>query len=56
VKFEIEKSVYETVGIKTVSNVLKFNDGAVYDLSGRKVEGTLRKGVYIQNGKKIMVK
>ena len=56
VKFEIEKSVYETVGIKSVSNVLKFNDGAVYDLSGRKVEGTLRKGVYIQNGKKIMVK
>ena len=44
----------EMVGIENVT--LKVNDGAVYDLRGRKVEGALRKGIYIQNGKKIMVK
>lgn len=30
--------------------------GALYDLSGRKVQGTPPKGVYIQNGKKHVVK
>ena len=42
------------VGIESVT--LKQNDGAIYDLRGQKVDGTLRKGIYIQNGKKIMVK
>ena len=44
----------DMVGIENVT--LKVNDGAVYDLRGRKVEGALRKGIYIQNGKKIMMK
>ena len=55
VKFEVEKSVWET-GIRTVNATVKAADGAIYDLRGRKVEGALRKGVYIQNGRKIMVK
>ena len=28
----------------------------VYDLSGRRIQGTLHKGIYIQNGRKFMVK
>jgi hypothetical protein len=31
-------------------------EGQVYDLSGRKVNGQLPKGIYVQNGKKILVK
>ncbi|MBR3941206.1 MAG: exo-alpha-sialidase, partial [Bacteroidaceae bacterium] len=31
------------------------NDGAIYDLQGRKVENPI-KGIYIMNGKKIMIK
>lgn len=31
-------------------------DGNTYDLSGRKLTGNLKQGVYIQNGKKIIIK
>lgn len=31
-------------------------DGNTYDLSGRKLTGSLKQGVYIQNGKKIVIK
>jgi hypothetical protein len=31
-------------------------NGNLYDLSGRKVEGKAKAGVYIQNGKKVVVK
>ena len=31
-------------------------DGAVYDLSGRKVNSKLPKGIYIRNGKKVAIK
>ena len=30
------------------------NGGAVYDLSGRKIDGKLPKGIYIQNGRKFV--
>ena len=30
--------------------------GSIYDLSGRRVQGTPKKGVYIQNGKKVVIK
>lgn len=43
----------ETTGIKTVENVK--NDGCVYDLSGRRVAQPA-KGLYIVNGKKIIIK
>ena len=32
------------------------NDGTVYDLNGRRVNGTLSRGLYIKNGKKFIVK
>ena len=34
----------------------KVADTAVYDLSGRRVYGKLQKGLYIMNGKKVVVK
>ena len=35
---------------------LDVNNQPIYDLSGRKVNSQLRKGIYIVNGKKVMVK
>ena len=35
---------------------LDVNNQPICDLSGRKVNGQLRKGIYIVNGKKVMVK
>jgi hypothetical protein len=36
---------------------LKMNDSDIYDLSGRKIESSkLRSGVYVVNGKKVLVK
>lgn len=43
----------DTTGIKEVESV---DNGAVYDLSGRRVENISRPGVYIMNGKKFLVK
>ena len=38
--------------------VVKWNkeDGIVYDLHGRRMQGKLQRGLYIQNGKKIVVR
>ncbi|MBE6260551.1 MAG: hypothetical protein E7107_06955 [Prevotella sp.] len=44
-----------TTEIITINNSKENTDGAVYDLSGRRVERP-SKGVYIMNGKKIVVK
>lgn len=43
----------ETTGIEAITTTEA--DGAIYDLSGRRVEKAV-KGIYIQNGKKIYVK
>ena len=43
----------ETAGISTIATQ-KF-DNAAYDMQGRRVE-TLKKGVYVVNGKKVVVK
>lgn len=43
----------ETTGINAITTTEA--DGAIYDLSGRRVEKAV-KGIYIQNGKKIYVK
>ena len=44
-------------GIKTTDNGQRTTDNEVYDLSGRKmVNGQLPKGIYIQNGKKLIRK
>ena len=51
-----EATVDLTTGIESIYNVQRTTDnGQWYDLSGRKVH-TLYKGVYIQSGKKILIK
>ena len=44
-----------TDGIKNLTPTLSQGEGAIYDLSGRRVSEPT-KGIYINNGKKIMVK
>ena len=39
-----------------VSPIMGGQKGGLYDLSGRKVNGPLTKGIYIKNGKKVLVK
>ena len=45
----------EETGINTVAAKVA-NDGAIYTVSGVRVSGKLAKGLYIQNGKKFVVK
>ena len=45
----------ETTGVNEVIGVNGVSDNTVYDLSGRKVNGT-QKGIVIVNGKKVVVK
>ena len=48
----------ETTGIISIENgKLKIENDSWYDLSGRKFDGKpTRKGVYVQNGKKVVIK
>ena len=48
----------EVTGILSTTNLTNYtNSGAWYDLSGRKFDGKpTRKGVYVQNGKKVVIK
>ncbi len=32
------------------------SQGELYDLSGRRVEGNVKDGIYVRNGKKIVIK
>ena len=43
-------------GINDVISKKEETKGTVYDLQGRKLTSPLRKGLYIQNGKKILVR
>ncbi len=44
-------------GVKEVKEVKEVNDNSLYDLQGRKVQGKpARKGLYLQNGQKIIIK
>lgn len=45
----------ETIAVDTTANTLDDN-APIYTLSGQKVEKPLARGIYIQNGKKIIVK
>jgi Leucine-rich repeat (LRR) protein len=45
----------EATGINTVKNI-DINDGAIYNLQGVRVDNPVKGRVYIQNGKKIVVK
>ena len=46
----------ETTGINNVKNVVEKSDNKVYNLNGQQVSGNLNKGIYIVNGKKVLVK
>jgi hypothetical protein len=47
----------ESTGIRLTPNPSPEGEGSVYDLSGRKLSnGQMKKGVYIQNGKKRVIK
>ena len=47
----------EATGVNEVIGVKEVNDGSWYDLNGRKLNGMpTKKGVYIMNGKKVVVK
>ena len=45
-----------STGISLPETIETSGDAVIYDLSGRRVEGTAKKGVYIRNGKKYIVK
>lgn len=46
----------EGIGEVTTSPAVEHSDAPVYDLTGRRVMQTVKGGVYIQNGKKFIVK
>jgi uncharacterized repeat protein (TIGR02543 family) len=46
----------ETTGINSMSDVRSQKSDGWYDLQGRKVESTAQKGVYVKNGKKVVIK
>lgn len=45
-----------TTGISLPEAVVIENDGPIYDLSGRRVTGQPQKGIYVKNGKKVVIK
>ena len=45
----------DITGINTINGNASVNNAAIYDLQGRKV-ANVQRGVYIQNGKKFVVK
>ena len=44
----------DTDGIGNVNGNGNINNGAIYDLSGRRINAQLKKGIYIINGKKVV--
>ena len=46
----------DVTGVKEVREVKEVNDDSFYDMNGRKVLNPTKKGVYIMNGKKVVVK
>ena len=47
----------DATGVNGVIGVKEVNDGSWYDLNGRKLQGMpTKKGIYIMNGKKVVVK
>ena len=45
-----------STGISLPETIETTGDAVIYDLSGRRVAGTAKKGVYIRDGKKFIVK
>ena len=46
----------DITAIKEVAEKVATANDAIYDLQGRKVTGQLTSGIYIRNGKKVLVK
>ena len=54
---QILKIEGEATGLKAIDNSqLTIDNGAWYTIDGRKVTAPTKKGIYIQNGKKVVVK
>ena len=49
-------TINETTGIESIDNGKLTIDNEVYDLQGRRMRNTARKGIYIQNGKKVVIR
>lgn len=47
---------HTATGIRSIDNGQQTIDNAYYDLSGRRIDNPTKKGVYIKNGKKFIVK
>lgn len=46
----------ETTGIDNANVNVNLNDNEVFDLQGRRMDGQLKSGIYVKNGKKFIVK
>lgn len=53
-EYPVPFAMYDEDGIQATDNVERTIDNAVYDLSGRRINGQLKKGIYIVNGKKVL--
>ena len=54
--FDFDFDIEDATGIHTMSDVRSKMEEVYYDLQGRKLSGKPNKGLYIQNGKKIIIK
>ena len=54
--FQLNLGDGESTGIVSIDNGQLIMDNDVYDLSGRLVNGATKKGLYIVNGKKVIIK
>lgn len=57
--YELEVRTYrnlESTGIHSVTSDQELDNAAIYDLSGRRITGAMKKGIYIKNGKKFCVR
>lgn len=57
--YELEVRTYrnlESTGIHSVTSDQETGNDAIYDLSGRRITGAMKKGIYIKNGKKFSVR
>ncbi len=53
---QILKIEGEATGIESLTPALSKGEGVIYDLSGRKIAKPVKKGVYVINGRKVVVK
>ena len=56
IRISVQGEEDAATGIEMVDTLQHETDGAFFDLSGRKVKAPVKGGIYIRNGKKILVK